>query len=89
MDRKRYPKNWEQIAFKIKEKAKWKCTKCGLQCLKPTDNKNDKSIKHLITTKIVKAVSSAVVVSCMNIVNFNINNQPSQVIQGSFHQSDV
>ena len=54
MDRKRYPKNWEQIAFKIKEKAKWKCTKCGLQCLKPSDDKTklNKSQKAKLTLTV-------------------------------------
>jgi 5-methylcytosine-specific restriction endonuclease McrA len=35
----RYPKNWKAIALKIKEKANWKCDKCGLQCLKPSDSR--------------------------------------------------
>ena len=34
----RYPKNWEEIAFSIKKQAGWKCSKCGLQCLKPEDD---------------------------------------------------
>jgi hypothetical protein len=34
----RYPDNWKVIALKIKEKAHWKCEKCGLQCLKPNQN---------------------------------------------------
>ncbi len=34
----RYPDNWKAIALLIKEKANWKCEKCGLQCLKPNDN---------------------------------------------------
>ena len=25
MDRKRYPKDWKQIAFEIKQEADWKC----------------------------------------------------------------
>lgn len=35
MDKKRYPPNWKQIALGIKEKADWKCQKCGLQCRRP------------------------------------------------------
>lgn len=35
MDRKRYPADWKKIAYDIKEKAGWKCQKCGLQCRKP------------------------------------------------------
>ena len=34
----RYPKNWPEIALKIKNKCGWKCSKCGLQCLKPSDD---------------------------------------------------
>ena len=34
----RYPENWNEIAFKVKETAQWKCSKCGLQCLKPSDD---------------------------------------------------
>lgn len=32
MDRSRYPRNWESIAFVIKHKADWKCQECGLDC---------------------------------------------------------
>ena len=34
----RYPENWNDIALKVKETAQWKCSKCGLQCLKPSDD---------------------------------------------------
>lgn len=34
----RYPKNWKEIAFKVKENAGWKCQKCGLQCIRPIDD---------------------------------------------------
>ena len=34
----RYPKNWTEIALKVKETAQWKCSKCGLECLKPSDD---------------------------------------------------
>ena len=37
MDRKRYPKNWKQIADSIKEKADWKCQVCGKQCRRPDE----------------------------------------------------
>jgi len=33
----RYPENWGDIARQVKEKAGWRCQKCGLQCLSPTD----------------------------------------------------
>ena len=35
MERERYPKNWEQIAQKVKETAGWKCAVCGKQCRRP------------------------------------------------------
>lgn len=38
MDRNRYPKNWDRIAFWVKELNNWKCEKCGLECIKPGDN---------------------------------------------------
>jgi hypothetical protein len=35
---KRYPANWKEIAYQIKEKAQWRCQKCGLQCFSPRDD---------------------------------------------------
>lgn len=35
MDRKRYPKDWEQLAFEVKRDAGWRCEKCGIQCRRP------------------------------------------------------
>lgn len=35
MDRKRYPKNWDEIARKVKDEADWKCEHCGKQCRRP------------------------------------------------------
>jgi len=37
MSKSRYPDNWNEIAFKQKEKVKWRCQKCGVQCIKPGD----------------------------------------------------
>jgi predicted HNH restriction endonuclease len=34
----RYPDNWPEIAFKLKQEANWKCALCGWQCLKPHEN---------------------------------------------------
>jgi 5-methylcytosine-specific restriction endonuclease McrA len=34
---KRYPDNWQEIALSVKESAKWCCTKCRQQCLRPGD----------------------------------------------------
>lgn len=33
MKRHLYPDNWDDIALAIKQKADWKCTECGLNCL--------------------------------------------------------
>ncbi|BAQ66883.1 HNH endonuclease [Geminocystis sp. NIES-3709] len=29
----RYSKDWKEIAQKVKEKAGWRCQKCGLNCI--------------------------------------------------------
>ena len=33
-----YPDNWTDIAFSIKEEAGWRCSKCGMQCIRPGDD---------------------------------------------------
>jgi len=35
MRRDLYPKNWDEIAFQIKEAADWTCQKCLKKCLEP------------------------------------------------------
>ena len=35
MDRRRYPKDWEAIALKVKEQAGWICDHCGKPCRRP------------------------------------------------------
>lgn len=35
MDRKRYPSDWERIAFEVKKKSGWRCERCGMQCRLP------------------------------------------------------
>lgn len=35
MEKSRYPKEWPEIARRIKASAGWKCQKCGKQCRKP------------------------------------------------------
>lgn len=44
--RSRYPKNWVSIALSVKNLADWKCQKCGLQCLKPNDNRSKLSLRE-------------------------------------------
>lgn len=31
----KYPDNWKELTYQLKEKTEWKCSKCGLQCIKP------------------------------------------------------
>lgn len=35
MDRSRYPSNWDEIAYEVKEAAHWCCEHCGKRCLLP------------------------------------------------------
>lgn len=35
MERWRYPKNWDEIATRVKEEADWKCEECGRTCRRP------------------------------------------------------
>lgn len=41
MDRSRYPKDWDEIAFAIKDAADWKCSECGVQCYRPGEKVED------------------------------------------------
>ncbi len=41
MNRKRYPKNWNQIALAVKEKADWKCEWCDRPCRRPEESQSD------------------------------------------------
>ncbi len=41
MDRKRYPENWDEIAFEVKEAAGWKCRICKVQCYRPGEKVYD------------------------------------------------
>jgi hypothetical protein len=38
MSSSRYPNNWNEIAYQVKEAAQWRCAKCGMQCLRPGDD---------------------------------------------------
>lgn len=38
MKRAEYPDDWDDIAFRIKCEAGWKCEKCGRQCRFPGDS---------------------------------------------------
>lgn len=51
MEKARYPADWKEIAFRIKENAEWKCQKCGKQCRKPGEpfdtHRNTLTVAHL------------------------------------------
>jgi 5-methylcytosine-specific restriction endonuclease McrA len=52
-NRSRYSSNWDNIALEVKSKSDWKCARCGMQCLRPTDkrdglNRRERSIKTLV-----------------------------------------
>lgn len=51
MEIERYPKDWKNIAFNVKSKAKWKCQKCGKQCRWPGEqfdtHKRTLTVAHL------------------------------------------
>ena len=38
MAKSRYPDNWSEMAFKVKQSAQWKCAKCGMDCIKPNED---------------------------------------------------
>lgn len=41
MNRAYYPKNWEEIARKVKEEAQWKCEECGRECRRQGESLNE------------------------------------------------
>lgn len=51
MDRKRYPKDWDAIARRVKDEADWKCEVCGKQCRRPGEpfdtHKRTLTVAHL------------------------------------------
>lgn len=46
MEKERYPGNWKDLAFAVKEAAGWKCQSCGKQCRKPGE-KLDSHVRTL------------------------------------------
>jgi hypothetical protein len=38
MDLSRYPPNWKEIAFRVKEEANWTCTNCRRPCRRPGES---------------------------------------------------
>lgn len=51
MEIERYPANWKQIAYKVKDAADWKCEICGKQCRRPGEpfdtHKRTLTVAHL------------------------------------------
>ena len=51
MERERYPDNWGMISRAVKDKAGWKCQRCGKQCRRPGEpfdtHKNTLTVAHL------------------------------------------
>lgn len=51
MNRGRYPKDWKEIALRVKEDAEWKCEFCGKQCRKPGEpfdtHRNTLTVAHM------------------------------------------
>jgi len=51
MNRDLYPPDWEAIAFRVKERADWRCEKCSKQCYRPGEPAPDKrfvlTVAHL------------------------------------------
>ena len=51
MDKKRYPKEWKDIALSIKEKSGWCCQICRKQCRRPGEpfdtQKRTLTVAHL------------------------------------------
>ncbi|WP_024547017.1 hypothetical protein [Picosynechococcus sp. NKBG15041c] len=45
----RYPKNWNEIALKVKQEANWCCQTCGLKCIEP-----GQSTKGINSSEIAK-----------------------------------
>jgi hypothetical protein len=37
MDKRLYPANWDEIAYRIKRDADWKCEQCGKPCRMPEE----------------------------------------------------
>ena len=52
MDRTKYPDNWDDLAFAIKDAAGWKCEACGKQCYRPgekhKDTRKTATVAHIV-----------------------------------------
>ncbi len=41
IDRSRYPVNWREISWAVKEAADWTCQVCGQECARPGERVTD------------------------------------------------
>ncbi|MBL1203129.1 MAG: HNH endonuclease [Nostoc sp. GBBB01] len=50
----RYPLNWLDIALEIKQSVGWRCSKCGLQCIRPGDDTSElsRSLRMALTLTV-------------------------------------
>ena len=50
----RYPLNWSDIAVDIKQSVGWRCSKCGLQCIRPGDDTSElsRSLRTALTLTV-------------------------------------
>ncbi|MBD2527849.1 HNH endonuclease [Nostoc sp. UIC 10607] len=50
----RYPENWSDIALEVKQSVGWRCSKCGLQCIRPDDDTSEltRSLRMALTLTV-------------------------------------
>lgn len=50
----RYPGNWSDIALDVKQSVDWRCSKCGLQCIRPGDDTSElsRSLRMALTLTV-------------------------------------
>ncbi|MCC5653783.1 HNH endonuclease [Nostoc sp. XA013] len=50
----RYPENWSDIALEVKQSVGWRCSKCGLQCIRPGDDTSElsRSLRMALTLTV-------------------------------------
>ena len=56
VDWSKYPDDWKEIAFEIKEATGWKCQSCGKQCYRPGEPY--KNTQHVLTVAHINHVES-------------------------------
>ena len=67
---RKYPKNWKIIARQIKEERNYVCQVCGLQCLRPEDDKS-----YLTLSEIGQLTAN-----CHHIDGNGFNNCPENLL---------